>query len=214
MESLEVTQQRHGNDSGKGRCGQADCLTRDIKLKHRVKAHNAPDQHHHELLKQYAERDADDDAAQPCVQRLTAQHKADAALAHAEDVIQTQLLTAALHQEAVGIAQEYHDKKRQYKAAKRHEHHQIVIALLPRQIVVIGQRRHNIERRRADNNCQQIREIELAVFYYILPCKLGVKELIHRGRLSGGASACRISWRTYPPRPSRRGRSGGTPRRP
>ena len=68
MEPLEVTQQRHGNDSGKGRRGQADRLTRDIKLKHRVKAHNAPDQHHHELLKQYAERDADDDAAQPCVQ--------------------------------------------------------------------------------------------------------------------------------------------------
>ena len=214
MEPAQIQKQRHKQQRAEKDRRDGDAVDGDEKFILHVDAQHSGHQHGDEPLQQHPQQDAAAGADEPGVQGLKAEDKADVSLAHAQNVVQRQLLAPALHEEAVGIDQENDEEQAQHEGADGHEHAQVEIALQLRQGAGLGQGQIDVEGGGADDHRQQVGEVELAVFDAVLGGKPGIKGFTHCGRLSAGGSGCRRSCRTSRPRSCWPGTAGGTPRRP
>ena len=129
----------------------------------------------HQPLEEHPGENAAHHAGEAENQRLPDEHGGDIALAHAQDVVEAQLLGPALHQKAVGVEKENHRKDAHQEYADLHERAQIGVADLARQIIGPGEGHQNIKDGGSEENGQKVGEVELSVVLQALPGQLGVE---------------------------------------
>ena len=179
-DAREVAQQRQKEDRREERIAHADGERRDGEAVGPRVAHEAEEEHRHELLQHDAERDAARDAEQGGVERLPREHGGEVALAHAENVVEPQLLRAALHEKAVRVEEENEREQAHHEQADGHERGQVHVALVLGQIPGAGQRAEDVERGDGARDGQQIGDVVAAVLFEVLRGQARIEALIHR----------------------------------
>ena len=212
----EVHEKVSQQDQRKERCGVEDSLHGDIKSEAAAEVHDPAEEQRHQLLEQQSREDAAADADEGGVDRLHPKHPGNVPLAHAEDVVEPQLLPPPLHEEAVGIAEEDHGEDGDDEKADEHEHGEVEIAGHDGQVPCPGQGPDDVEGRRRTHQRQEVGHVELPVADDVAPGQLRVESGLTHGshRLGRAPSGCRKCGGTGPPGSPRPGRAGDRPGRP
>ncbi|MPM68312.1 hypothetical protein SDC9_115243 [bioreactor metagenome] len=208
----KVKQQDRAEQHGRPRDGGAG----DIEAVDNIHPHHAAQQEHRQLLQQYTQQHAAHDTRGGGVDHLEAQNNGNVPLAHAQNVVKSQLPFAPFHQEAVGIGQKNDRENGDDKGADIHEHGEVSIPGAVWQIGRGRQRHRNIIGRRRPHDGQQVWNVKLPVSGQIHQGHPGIEPpLIHLPhRLAPAPSACRKCGQTAAPAYSHPDRAGGTPPRP
>ena len=177
---------------------------------------NQLDRHQRDQLGQtQPERDAGRHRHERDEQRFIQHHARDMAALHAEDVVQAELVPAALGQEAVGVEQEDRGKDRDDERADNRVGLERRRALDAVERVAHRNRADDVEHGDGERAGQQVGKVELPVAPDVGQREAQIEELTHCAHHpSRSSSACRRSAGTCRPRSARRGRAGGRPARP
>ena len=124
-------------------------------------------------------------------QALPALDQGDIPLAHAQNVVEAQLLLPLLHQKAVDVEQEYRRQHPRHKHPDLHHHHHVGEAPHLQHAGVGAQGGHDVKGGGKPRQGQQVGEEEAAVLLHALGRQLGVKSVTHAShprRPAGSAS--------------------------
>ena len=216
----EVEEQREDNHQREEERGAENGGELHLKSEGGGHAHERVQEQCHELVQQYAQREAESYAYDADVKALIDHYPGDVALAQAQHAVKAQLLLPALHEEAVRVYEEDEAEERDERDAYAHEHLRVDLPVRralaePVEAGVEEERVEDVHGRAGADDRQQVGQVELPVAFDAARGEARVKaELTHLSHRPGSwPSACRISWRTSARPSARRGRAGGRPRR-
>ena len=167
----QVEQEHRAKEDG----GDGNAQPGDVEGKTGGEVDHPVDDEGQQPLEEHAEENAAHHAGEAEDQRLPDEHGGDVALAHAQNVVEPQLLVPPLHEKAVGVEEEDHRKDAHEKHADAHEYAQILIANPVGKIRRAGQGEHDIEDGGGEENGEKVGKVKFTVVFQALPGELGVE---------------------------------------
>ena len=167
----QVEQEHRAKEDG----GDGNAQPGDVEGKAGGEVDHPVDDEGQQPLEEHAEENAAHYAGEAQDQRLPDEHGGDVALAHAQNVVEPQLLLPTLHEKAVGVEEEDHGKYAHEEYADAHECAQIFIPDFVWEIRRAGQGDHDIEDGGGEENGEEVGKVKLPVVFQALPGELGVE---------------------------------------
>ena len=165
---VQVAQQHQQQHPGEHARCEGHAGPGDIEPKGRGHEKHLVQAQVHQLVKDQPRGQSAQDARRAHVQGLVHQHQGDMALAHAQDVVQSQLLFPLLHEKAVDVVHKDEGEQEGDDHADGHEGLHVHIRVGPARDDILHARiahqgGHDIHRRHVPDEGQDIGEVELPV---------------------------------------------------